>query len=137
METAVVPNMGAMLYNEKAQAGQEVLTPNQSVVYLFDNIDLRKGGGPVVYEVAAVPINAGFYDEWSSAIYDFGMVVPNKAQGDKILILPPNYDGEILDGWQIARANTYQVFSITRVPLSEAMTAKKASDLLQTIKTQY
>ena len=135
MDQAGVQNLGAMLYNEKAQAGQEVLTPNQSVVYLFDNIDLRKAGGPVVYEVPAGPINAGFYDEWSRAFYDFGMVGPNKAKGDKILILPPNYDGEIPSGYQIAKSNTYQVYSITRVPLSPTMDAKKASALLQEIKT--
>lgn len=135
MDRAGVQNLGAMLFNEKAQAGQEVLTPNQSVVYLFDNIDLRKAGGPVVYEVPPGPINAGFYDEWSRAFYDFGMVGPNKAEGDKILIIPPGYKGEIPSGYQVAHANTYQVYSITRVPLSDKMSAEKASALLQQIKT--
>lgn len=32
MDKAGVQNLGAMLYNKKAQAGQEVLTPNQSVI---------------------------------------------------------------------------------------------------------
>ena len=135
MDVAGVQNLGAMLYDKKAQAGQEVLTPNQSVVYLFDNIDLRKAGGPVVYEVPAGPINAGFYDEWNRAFYDFGMVGPNRAKGDKILILPPDYKGDIPSGYQIAQAKTFQVYSITRVPLSKEMPAAKASALLQQIKT--
>ncbi len=135
MDEIGVQNLGAMLYNEKVHAGHEVLTPNQSVVYLFDNIDLRKTGGPVVYEVPAGPINAGFYDEWNRAFYDFGMVGPNRAKGDKILILPPNYEGDIPSGYQIAQAKTYQVYSITRVPLSKDMTAEKATTLLQQIKT--
>lgn len=63
------------------------------------------------------------------------MVGPNKAKGDKILILPPNYDGDIPSGYQIAQANTYQVYSITRVPLSPKMDMKTASSLLQQIKT--
>ena len=135
MDVAGVQNLGAMLYDQKIQAGQEVLTPNQSVVYLFDNIDLRKAGGPVVYEVPAGPINAGFYDEWNRAFYDFGMVGPNRAKGDKILILPPDYKGDIPSGYQIAQAKTFQVFSIVRVPLTKEMTAEKASTLLQQIKT--
>ncbi len=92
MDRAGVENLGAMLYDQLAQAGQEVLTPNQSVVYMFDNIHLEEVG-PVVYEVPPGPINAGFYDEWYRAFYDFGMVGPNKAKGDKMLIVPPGWAG--------------------------------------------
>ena len=134
MEQVGVKNLGAMLYNEKAQAGQEVLTPNQSVVYMFDNIHLEETG-PVVYEVPAGPINAGFYDEWNRAFYDFGMVGPNKAKGDKILIVPPGWEGKIPTGYQIAKSNTFTVYSIVRIPLSKEMTAENASGILQQIKT--
>ena len=49
MDRVGVENLGAMLYDQKAEAGQEVLTPNQSVAYMLDWIDLEEVG-PVVYE---------------------------------------------------------------------------------------
>ena len=125
MDRAGVENLGAMLYDQLAHAGQEVLTPNQSVVYLFDNIHLEEVG-PVVYEVPPGPINAGFYDEWYRAFYDFGMVGPNKAKGDKMLIVPPGWDGKVPAGHQLVRANTYTVYSIVRVPLSDEMSMDRA-----------
>ena len=134
MDRVGVENLGAMLYDQLAQAGQEVLTPNQSVVYLFDNIHLHDVG-PVVYEVPPGPINAGFYDEWNRAFYDFGMVGPNQAKGDKMLIVPPGWDGDIPAGYQLVQANTNTVFSIVRVSLSDEMSMDKASTLLQQIKT--
>ncbi len=129
-----VENLGAMLYDQKAHAGQEVLTPNQSVVYMFDSINLKEVGA-VVYEVPPGPINAGFYDEWNRAFYDFGMFGPNRAKGDKLLIVPPAWAGKVPAGHQLVRSNTYKVFSIVRVPLSKEMPTDRASALLKQIKT--
>ncbi len=61
MQKAGVPNLGAMICDQRMQPGQETLTPNQGVVYFYDSIDL-KSTGPVVHIVPPGPINAGFID---------------------------------------------------------------------------
>lgn len=90
MQKAGVPNLGAMIYDQRIHPGQEMLTPNQGVVYLYDSINL-KDTGPVVHIVPPGPINAGFFDMWMRAVYDFGTVGPHHGKGDRILLVPPDY----------------------------------------------
>jgi hypothetical protein len=61
MEVVGTPNLGATLHNKPRQPGYETLTPNQSVIYLYDIINL-KDTGPVVHTAPAGPLNAGFFD---------------------------------------------------------------------------
>jgi hypothetical protein len=129
-----VPNLGAMVYDARMQPGQETLTPNQSVVYLYDSINL-KDTGPVVHIVPPGPINAGFFDMWMRPVYDFGTVGPNKGNGDRILIVPPAYTGVIPDGYQVARPKTYQIFSITRLSVKKGMTEAQATALFHRVQT--
>ncbi len=129
-----VPNLGAMVYNARMHPGQETLTPNQSVVYLYDSINL-KDSGPVVHTVPPGPINAGFFDMWMRPVYDFGTVGPNKGQGDRILIVPPSYTGALPDGYQVVRPRTNQIFSITRLSVKEGMTPEQATALFKTVQT--
>ncbi len=106
MEAVGVRNLGAMIYDQRMQPGQETLTPNQSVVYLYDAINLKKTG-PVVHIVPEGPINAGFFDMWMRPVYDFGVVGPNKGKGDRILLVPPGYKGDLPEGYQVARPKTF------------------------------
>jgi hypothetical protein len=134
MQKAGVPNLGAMIYEQRMQPGQETLTPNQSVVYLYDRINL-KDTGPVVHIVPPGPINAGFFDMWMRPCYDFGIVGPNKGKGDRILLVPPGYKGEVPTGYQVAYPKTYQVFTITRITVKDDMTEHQATEILRKIGT--
>ncbi len=134
MEKAGVTNLGAMVYNERMHPGHEVLTPNQSVVYLYDNINLKETG-PVVYITPEAPINGGFFDMWMRPVYDFGTVGPKQGKGDKILLIPPGYKGKIPAGYQVVQPKTYQIFSIARLSVSEDMTPEKATSIFHNIQT--
>jgi hypothetical protein len=134
MVNAGVPNLGAMVYDKRMHPGQETLTPNQSVIYLYDTINLADTG-PVVHIVPEAPINAGFFDMWMRPVLDFGTVGPNKGRGDRILILPPGYAGEVPEGYLVARPKTNQIFSITRLSIKEGMTEEKALGLYRQIQT--
>jgi len=134
MKKAGVPNLGAMVYDQRMQPGQETLTPNQGVVYLYDSINL-KDTGPVVHIVPPGPINAGLFDMWMRSVLDFGIVGVNKGKGDRILILPPDYKGEVPDGYTVARAKTWQLFSITRIIVKDGMPAEQAVELLRKTQT--
>jgi hypothetical protein len=134
MEVVGTPNLGATLHDKRQQPGHETLTPNQSVIYLYDMINL-KDTGPVVYTAPPGPLNAGFFDMWMRPFYDFGSVGPNKGSGDRILLVPPGYQREIPAGYQVANPKTYQVFTITRVSVKEGMTEEQGTQLLQQIET--
>lgn len=134
MHKAGVGNLGAMVYDKSQQPGQETLTPNQSVIYLYDSINL-KDTGPVVHSVPPGPINAGLFDMWMRPILDFGTVGVNKGRGDRILILPPGYTGEVPEGYTVARAKTWQVFSITRLTTKQDMSADQAVAIFRKIQT--
>lgn len=134
MEKVGVPNLGAMVYDSRMHPGQETLTPNQSVIYLYACINLKETG-PVVYIVPPGPINAGFFDMWMRPVYDFGTVGPSKGKGDTILIVPPGYEGALPDGYQIARPQTWQVFSITRVSIKPDMDESQGTALLKKTQT--
>jgi len=134
MERAGVPNLGAMVYDQRMHPGQETLTPNQSVIYLYDSINLAQTG-PVVHVVPAAPINAGFFDMWMRPVLDFGTVGPNEGKGDRILILPPGHAGDVPAGYLVARPKTNQIFSITRLSIKEGMTEEIALALYRQVQT--
>jgi hypothetical protein len=104
------------------------------MVYLYDDINLTEIR-PVVHLVPPGPINARLFDMWMRPVYDFGIVGPNKGAGDRILIIPPGYDGTIPDGYQIARPNTFQIFSITRVSVNDKTSEEQGTELLRRIQT--
>ena len=68
---------------------------------------------PMVIETP--PNVLGFIDDaWFHYVVDFGNVGPDKGKGGKFLILPPNYKGEIPEGYFVARTNTYGNWVIWR-----------------------
>ena len=134
MEGAGVPNLGAMVYDRRMHPGQETLTPTQSVVYLYDSINLAETG-PVVHIVPEAPINAGFFDMWMRPVLDFGTVGPNRGKGDRILILPPGHAGEVPEGYLVARPRTNQIFSITRLSVNADMSEAQALALYRRMQT--
>jgi hypothetical protein len=83
------------------------LTPNTETVYLVGWLDLKDG--PMVIETS--PNVLGFADDfWFRYIIDMGNAGPDKGKGGKFLFLPPGYQGEVPDGYFVARSPTYGVW---------------------------
>ena len=53
-------------------------------------------------------------DHWFHYVTDFGNAGPDKGKGGKFLILPPGYEGEVPDGYHVARTHTYGNWVIWR-----------------------
>jgi hypothetical protein len=80
------------------------LTPNTESVYAMTWLDLTQG--PQVLETP--PNVLGFIDDhWFKYVADFGNAGPDKGEGGKFLILPPNYEGDEPDGYYVFRSPTY------------------------------
>jgi len=80
------------------------LTPNTVTPQTWTNIDLS--GGPMVFE--APPNVLGLVDDaWFRYVINIGFVGPDKGKGGKYLFLPPDYRGEVPDGYFVVRSPTY------------------------------
>jgi hypothetical protein len=75
-------------------------------------LDLKKDG-PLV--VAAPPNVIGmFTDFFQRTITDVGLIGPDRARGGLYLLLPPDYTGQIPQGYFAFKSSTYNVFLFFR-----------------------
>ena len=69
-----------------------ISTPNSDVIYALGYVDLKQDG-PTVIEVP--PKQQGILDDfWQRPICDVGYVGPDKGEGGRYLILPPDFEGQ-------------------------------------------
>jgi hypothetical protein len=105
------PNTTALLFETLMDSKAFWLTPNTSNVYMASWLEL--GDEPMVIETP--PDVLGFIDDaWFKYVVDFGRLGPDKALGGKFLILPPGYEGDVPEGYHVARTNTYGNWVIWR-----------------------
>lgn len=93
----------------------QTLTPNPDAVYLMAFYDT--GDGPVVLEIPAAgegSITGSVDDAWQCAIEDVGPAGVDAGAGGKFLILPPEYDGAIPDGYVAMPSATYAGYALLR-----------------------
>jgi len=102
-----------LIFSELMDAKSLFLTANADTVYFAGFIDLTKG--PMVFETP--PKALGTLDDfWTRWVIDFGAPGPDRGEGGKYLILPPDYDGPLPEGgFYIARSRTTRVFILGRM----------------------
>jgi hypothetical protein len=89
-----------------------VLTGNTESLYAFVVFDLKKDG-PTVFEVP--PGVMGPLDDHNFLfVADIGPTGMDRGQGGKYLLLPPDYEGDVPDGYFVVRSPTYANFSFIR-----------------------
>ncbi|MGI9366442.1 MAG: DUF1214 domain-containing protein, partial [Rhizobiaceae bacterium] len=104
-------NETVVLFQELMDSKSLFLTANTTSVYMFSWLDL--GDEPMVIETP--PNVLGFInDHWFRYVIDFGNLGPDEGKGGKFLVLPPGYDGEVPEGYHVARTNTYGNWVIWR-----------------------
>ena len=80
------------------------LTANTETVYNFTWLDLKEG--PLVIE--SPPNVLGIIDDfWFRYVGDLGNAGPDKGKGGKFLLLPPDYKGDVPDGYFVMRSKTF------------------------------
>jgi hypothetical protein len=93
-----------VIFSELMDSSSLFLTANADTIYNLAVLDLTKG--PLVVEV---PPNAlgTVNDMWFGWIIDIGGPGPDRGQGGKYLILPPDYEGPLPDnGFFVGRSKT-------------------------------
>jgi len=89
-----------------------VLTGNTESLYAFFVFDLKKDG-PTVFEVP--PGVMGPLDDHNFLfVADIGPTGKDQGKGGKYLLIPPDYEGDVPDGYFVVRSPTYANFSFIR-----------------------
>jgi len=97
------------------------LTANTSTMYAMGWLDL-KTDGPTVIDLP--PRMLGILDDMAFLyLTDLGMAGPDKGQGGKFLVLPPDHDGDVPDGYFVVRSKTYGVWLFMRGYLDKGVEA--------------
>jgi len=104
-------NETALIFEELMDSKALFLTANTTSVYMTSWLELSDE--PMVIETP--PDVLGIIDDhYFKYVTDFGRLGPDKSQGGKFLILPPNYEGDVPDGYFVSKANTYGHWIIWR-----------------------
>jgi hypothetical protein len=105
-----------IVYSKLMDAKSLYLTANADTVYFFGFVDLTKG--PMVFE--SPPDALGTFDDfWFRWVIDFGLPGPDRGQGGRYLLLPPDYNGPLPQGgYYVARSRTTRVLILGRIFLA-------------------
>ncbi len=97
----------------------QTLTPNPDAVYLMPFYDTTHG--PVVLDIPPAgdgSITGSIDDAWQCAIADVGPAGTDAGQGGRYLILPPDHDEPVPEGYFVLRSPTYSGFALLRSNLA-------------------
>ena len=88
------------------------LTAQSTTPYAFAEIDLKNG--PVVVEIPG-PVLGTLDDAFFRFVSDVGLTGPDQGKGGKYLFIGPDYDGDIPEGYFVAKSTTYRHWLFMRV----------------------
>ncbi|PWJ44220.1 DUF1254 domain-containing protein [Sediminitomix flava] len=117
----------------------QVTTPNNSTLYIFSFWNTKKDG-PIVVEVPKTTEDVGLFgtilDVWHRPLMDVGGQGQDKGKGAKYLIVPPNYQESIPEGYVVVENNNYNGWFLLRTLLKdfEPETLKKGEEFIKNFK---
>jgi hypothetical protein len=121
-----------VLWEDLMDGATILLTGNTETVYGLSALDLKRDG-PVVIEAPAMMLG-GISDLWQREIMGIGPTGHDKGKGGKFLLLPPDHDGPVPDGYMAAKATTYGVVFGVRGFQGPGGGTDKAVALMKTAK---
>lgn len=89
-----------------------LLTAQSTTPYAFAEIDLKNG--PIVVEIPG-PVLGSLDDAFFRFVSDVGLTGPDKGKGGKYLFIGPDYEGDIPEGYFVAKSTTYRHWLFMRV----------------------
>lgn len=98
VEMGGVTSHHCLLMDELMDSNSLFLTGNTDTVYASVILDLGRDG-PTVVEIPPGCGPGTVNDAWFRFVVDMGAPGPDRGQGGKYLILPPDHDGEVPEGY--------------------------------------
>ena len=104
MQDLGVKDNEVLVFSQLMDAKSLFLTANADTIYVMGSLDLSKG--PVVIETPPQFLGA-VQDAWFRWVIDLGVPGPDRGEGGKYLIVPPDYTGPMPEGgFSVAQART-------------------------------
>jgi len=106
-----------VIFPELMDSKSLFLTANADTVYYVAVVDLTKGA--MVLEQPPMGLGT-INDMWFQWIIDIGFPGPDRGEGGRYLLLPPDYDGPLPDsGFHVARSKTTRALYAARAFLTD------------------
>lgn len=104
LQSVGVKDNEVIVFSELMDAKSLFLTPNADTIYIISPFDLSKG--PIVVEVPPGVLGT-VQDAWFRWIIDMGLPGPDRGEGGRYLIVPPDYKGPLPEGeFNVAHSQT-------------------------------
>ena len=97
-------NQTVLISEELLDSKSLFLTANTTTPYTVLYLDTKDG--PLVLEIPPEVLGP-IDDAWFRWVSDVGITGPDKGAGGKYLLLPPDYKGDIPDGYFVMRSRTF------------------------------
>ena len=110
-----------MITDKLMDSASLFLTANTSTMYVIPTLNLKRDG-PTVIE-APMGMLGAFNDAWFRYMQDIGPAGPDKGKGGKYLVLPPDYEGDIPEGYFAVKSKTYNVWVFMRASIAKGLDA--------------
>ena len=95
----------------------QTLTPNPDTLYFMAFFNTRDVG-PIVIDIpqadATGSLNANIVNIWQQPLEDGGLLGVDKGAGIKLLMLPPDYNGQVPAGYEALQPRTWGSYAIFR-----------------------
>jgi len=108
-----------LIFDSLMDSNSLFLTGNTSTMYVIPTLDLERDG-PTVLEAPPGMLGA-FNDAWFRYMQDIGPAGPDKGKGGKYLVLPPEYEDEVPDGYFVVPSKTYRVWVFMRASIAKGL----------------
>jgi hypothetical protein len=135
MQSIGVKDNEVIVFSELMDAKSLFLTANADTIYVMGSLDLTKG--PMVLEAPPKFLGA-VQDAWFRWVIDLGLPGPDRGEGGKYLIVPPDYDGELPQGgFFVARARTNTILWFGRSFLEDHNDPKPVVETIRKFTKVY
>jgi hypothetical protein len=134
MQSVGVKDNEVIVFSDLMDSKSLFLTANADTVYAIGILDLTKG--PMVLEVPPKFLGA-IDDQWFRWVIDIGLPGPDRGVGGKYLIVPPGYEGELPQGYFVARSRTNYVAWFGRSFLENKSDPKPAAETIRKFTNVY
>jgi len=102
-----------VIFDKLMDSNPLFLTGNTDTVYATAWLDLKMDG-PTVVEIPSGAGPGTVNDAFFRFVVDMGAPGPDKGKGGKYLILPPGYDGDVPNGYFVAKSTSWGNWLILR-----------------------
>lgn len=135
MQDIGVKEKEVLVFSQLMDAKSLFLTANADTIYVMGYFDLSKG--PVVLETPPRFLGA-VQDAWFRWVVDLGLPGPDRGEGGKYLIVPPDYQGPLPEGgFFVARARTNTIVWFGRSFLENGKDPKPVVETIRKFTKVY